>query len=175
MTRVGWAVVAAGLWLGAGGAGGAKADAPSYAKHVKPFLEKYCVQCHRDGKTKGRLNMETYRGMLRGGKKASGVVPGKPDRSRVLLTVEGKAKPRMPPRKAKSKPTAAEVARVRKWIAAGAKDDSSDANQISRADRVKPSNPPLAAPAPFRKVPILALWAGSLFVIVVSLQFFAKR
>ena len=51
------------------------------------------------------------------------VVAGKPDDSWLVLTCEGKGWP-MPPKKWKKQPKAEEVARVRAWIAAGAKDDS---------------------------------------------------
>src|SRR5205823_1667107 len=47
-----------------------------------------------------------------------------PDQSQLVLSLEGKAKPVMPPRKARQ-PKTAEKAVLRAWVAAGAKDDSS--------------------------------------------------
>jgi hypothetical protein len=97
---------------------------PSYARDIKPFLAKYCLECHSADTTKGELNLETYKDLLKGGKKGVDVVPGKPDESRLVTLVEKKEKPEMPPKKAKQ-PTPAEAAVLRAWIAAGAKDDSS--------------------------------------------------
>src|SRR5205823_4903222 len=44
-------------------------------------------------------------------------------KSRLVLMVEGKLKPAMPPQKAKQ-PRSEELAVLRAWVAAGAKDDS---------------------------------------------------
>jgi WD40 repeat protein len=106
-------------------AGGVRAQQPpSYARQVKSFLARYCLECHNADKTKGELNLETYKHMLAGGKKGVDIIPGKPDESRLVMQVEKKQKPHMPPEKAKQ-PTAAEVAVLRAWVAAGARDDSS--------------------------------------------------
>ncbi len=39
-------------------AGGVKK--PTYAKEIKPILEKYCWDCHGDGAEKGDLNLDAY-------------------------------------------------------------------------------------------------------------------
>jgi WD40 repeat protein len=61
---------------------------------------------------------------MAGGERGAAIVPGKPDLSRLVRLIEGKAKPAMPPKKAKQ-PEKAEVALVRAWVLAGARDDSS--------------------------------------------------
>lgn len=97
---------------------------PSYVKDVKPIFEANCVRCHKGSKPKGGFDMTSVEAMLRGGKKGKTMLsPGKPEKSPLVLTMEGKGKV-MPPRKEKQKPTADEVALVRRWISAGAKDDS---------------------------------------------------
>src|SRR5262249_26533173 len=48
------------------------------------------------------------------------------DKSKLVLMCEGKAKPMMPPAKAKFHPSKEEVALLRAWVAAGAKDDAAD-------------------------------------------------
>jgi Planctomycete cytochrome C/WD domain, G-beta repeat len=101
----------------------AAAQAPSYARQVKPFLARYCLECHNASTTKGELDLETIKGLLRGGKDGPVVVPGRPDASRLVLLPEHKAKPAMPPKKARQ-PEAAEVSVLRAWVAAGARDDS---------------------------------------------------
>jgi WD40 repeat protein len=99
------------------------AQPPSYVKQVKPFFARYCLECHAGDNAEGGLNLETYKGLLEGGGRGKAIVPGKPDESLLVRQVEGKAKPTMPPKKAKQ-PPAAEIALLRNWVAAGAKDDS---------------------------------------------------
>ena len=92
---------------------------PSYAKQVKPFLAKYCLECHNAEDAKGGLVMDSVPSLLKGGDHGPVITPGKPDKSRLVLLPERKAKPPMPPKKAKQpKPT--EVAVLRAWVAAGA-------------------------------------------------------
>src|SRR5260370_35949981 len=115
---------------------------PSYAKQVRPFLARYCLECHNASTSKGDLDLETFKGMIQGGKNGVVVVPGKPDESRLVLQPEGKAKPTMPPKKARQ-PKTEEVAVLRAWVAAGAKNDSA-AVAVTPPDL----NPPGPKPAP---------------------------
>lgn len=97
--------------------------APSFAKDIQPFLNKYCVECHKGREAKAGVNLESFQGLMKGDKKGRAmVIPGNPDTSRLIHTMDGRAK-QMPPKKS-PQPTAQEVARVRAWIKAGAKDDS---------------------------------------------------
>src|SRR5207244_12811982 len=64
------------------------------------------------------------------------------DESRLVLNVEGKRKPRMPPKTAKQ-PTPAEAAVLRAWVFAGAKDDTGALKVV--LPPIKPRRP-LAAP-----------------------------
>src|SRR6516165_7129623 len=95
----------------------------SYARDVRPFIARYCLECHNATTIKGGLNLETYQGMVEGGNNGPVLVRGKPEESRVVLLPEGKAKPAMPPKKAKQ-PKTGEARVLREWVAAGAKDDS---------------------------------------------------
>lgn len=95
----------------------------SFARQVRPFLAKYCLECHNADKTKGELNLETFKTLSAGGKNGPAFVAGKPDESRLVLMVEGKQKPAMPPAKSKQ-PAAGESAVLRAWVAAGATDDT---------------------------------------------------
>src|SRR5262245_32152735 len=102
-------------------------DPPSFAKQVKPFLARYCIECHNKEAMKGDLSLETVESMRKGGKSGPVLKSGNPDESRIVLLAEHKAKPAMPPKKAKQ-PTATDVAVLRTWVAAGAKVDSTDAS-----------------------------------------------
>lgn len=110
--------------VGAGGTAAGADEKPSYIKNVKPMFAESCVRCHRPGNKKAGLDMTTVAMMLQGGKRGKKMlVPGEPDKSRVLTTMEGHGK-LMPPRREKDRPTKEQIAAVRAWIAAGAKDDS---------------------------------------------------
>jgi len=95
---------------------------PSYTKDIKPFLTKYCVECHGDGKPKAGVRVNSYDALIKAGRKTL-VVPKKPDESFLVMTMVGKAK-RMPPRKFTDQPTEKEINLVKAWVEAGAKDDS---------------------------------------------------
>ena len=103
--------------------GSATAADPSYTKDVKPFLTKYCADCHTAKEAKAGFNFDTFAGLTKSGKKGAAVVPEKPEKSLLLLTMTGGAKA-MPPKKAANKPTKAEIDMIRDWIKSGAKDDS---------------------------------------------------
>src|SRR5437763_16598770 len=84
-------------------------EKPSYAKHVRPFLAKYCLECHNAKTAKLGLNLETVKSILEGADGGPVLDPGKPDASRIVLLVEGKDKPKMPPPEAKFHPTKEEL------------------------------------------------------------------
>jgi dipeptidyl aminopeptidase/acylaminoacyl peptidase len=108
------------LFLGTATAWGQE---PSYARQVKPFLARYCVECHPTENADGGLSLDTFKGLMAGGDHGPALVPGKPEQSRIVRMVEGKTGPRMPPRKSKQ-PNKEEILLLRTWVAAGARDDS---------------------------------------------------
>ncbi|MFK7851719.1 MAG: DUF1549 domain-containing protein [Akkermansiaceae bacterium] len=95
--------------------------APDFVNDVQPILERNCVRCHNPEKIKGGLRMDTYEAIMEGGDSADALVPGKPEKSELLLRVllrpidegvmpdEGKA---LEPR---------EVVTLEAWIKSGAK------------------------------------------------------
>ncbi len=100
-------------------------EAPSFAKQVRPFFARYCVECHPAKDPDGGLTLESYKGLLAGGDHGPVLVPGKPDDSRLVRMLEGKTGPRMPPKRAKQPPPE-ELALLRAWVAAGARDDTAE-------------------------------------------------
>src|SRR5947209_18480925 len=93
-----------------GGVSFAGAQPPSYVKQVKPFLAKYCVECHNPDKLRGDLDLSTVKALVAGGKSGAAFVPGKADESYLVTLTEGKDTPKMPPKTARAQPTAVEVA-----------------------------------------------------------------
>ena len=110
---------------------------PSYSKQIRPFLTKYCLECHNAKTAKGTLSLDTYKALMDGADAGPVVVAGQPDKSKLVLLPEHKAKPPMPPAKAKFQPTKDEVALLRAWVAAGAKDDGVDIKVVLPAIKPK--------------------------------------
>ncbi|MEI7686536.1 MAG: c-type cytochrome domain-containing protein [Planctomycetota bacterium] len=105
------------------------AQTPSYGKDVRPFLDKYCVDCHSGGKAKAGVHLDTYESLIKGGKRKL-VTPGDPDKSAVVTSTEGISGHKMPPKKSKTQPTAQEISTLRAWVKAGAKDDSAKKSSL---------------------------------------------
>jgi WD40 repeat protein len=101
----------------------AQGKSPSYSRDIRPFLTRYCLECHNATDPEGGLNLETVALMREGGKRGPAIVPGKPDEGPLVRMIEGKLRPVMPPKKSRQ-PSADEVALVRAWVLAGAIDDS---------------------------------------------------
>src|SRR5438105_1930439 len=127
-------------WFGAGFPGVVEAarQPASFSRHVRPFLVRYCVECHNANKLKAGLDLETYQSLMEGADSGPVLVAGKPDESKLVRMVEHKDEPYMPPKKSRQ-PRASELAVLRAWIAAGAKND---ADQITvRIPDIKPRGP----------------------------------
>lgn len=102
---------------------------PSFTKDIKPFLSNYCLGCHSGRRAKSGYSVDSYAALMKNGRKGPLVMPGKPDESRLTMCLDGKGKP-MPPRRSEQ-PTAEEIAQVRAWIKAGAKEDKPVAGKKS--------------------------------------------
>jgi dipeptidyl aminopeptidase/acylaminoacyl peptidase len=121
--------------------GSLRAEPPSYARQIKPIFTRYCLECHNGEEPKGGLSLESHKSLLTGGDNGAVLTPGKADTSRLVRLVEHRDKPFMPPKKAKQ-PQPEEIALVRAWIDAGAREDS--AVRIAVPD-IRPRDP-VAAP-----------------------------
>ncbi|MEO1997989.1 MAG: c-type cytochrome domain-containing protein, partial [Planctomycetaceae bacterium] len=105
------------LWLLA--AESAQAAGPDYATQVAPIFKKYCAGCHNAEDKEGKLSVESYDQLQRGGAKGPAVLAGNVESSRLFRLLTGVAQPVMPP-KDNARPTAGEIATVKAWIEAGA-------------------------------------------------------
>lgn len=92
-----------------------------YADIVAPILERRCVQCHKEGKAKGKFRMDSYEFLVKGGKEGPGLEPGNSAKSNILIRMDlpVKDEDHMPP---EGKPDIEdpEVAVIRWWIDNGA-------------------------------------------------------
>ena len=101
------------------------AQAPSYTKGVRPFLDKYCVECHQGNKAKAGVKLDSFESIMKGSKKGRKiVVAGQADKSQLVTCVEGTGGKKMPPKKATNQPTDKETKMLREWVNGGAKDDT---------------------------------------------------
>src|SRR5262245_57811233 len=60
---------------------------PSYARDVRPFFARYCLECHNPDKLRGGLSLETFKTLQAGGDNGPVLLPGKPDESNLVLQV----------------------------------------------------------------------------------------
>lgn len=93
----------------------------SFASTVLPIFKDHCIRCHGPDK-KGELYVLSYEGVIKGGKSGSFIVPGDPDASRVITSVEKTREPFMPP---KIFPALTEdrIQAIRAWITQGAQNN----------------------------------------------------
>jgi len=92
---------------------------PDFQKDIQPLMTRYCVECHGANKPKSGVRLDSYDAIIAKSRKQS-VVPGDPDKSRLVMTMTGAAK-LMPPKKFTPRPTAEEIDLIKDWIKAGAK------------------------------------------------------
>jgi hypothetical protein len=117
--KVALGVAACLLFCGpaAGQEGGPSEAGPegTFATRIAPLLERYCLECHDAGSSKGRLDLSRREPALAGGKSGPAIVPGKAAESLIWRQVESDAMPKKRP------PLSPEEKKLlREWIDAGA-------------------------------------------------------
>ncbi len=96
----------------------APAEPPDFGRDVMPILETNCLRCHNTAKQEGGLLLESFDDLMKGGDTGAPIVPSDAEGSPLIRQMEGRAKPKMPP---KSDLRPEEIATLRAWVAAGAK------------------------------------------------------
>ena len=134
-----WALLGAGTVGQPNVCGGEEVTEPvSFHRDVQPIFARHCVGCHQEAKPQGEYVMTRFDRLLAGGESGeAAIVPGDADASYLMgqiVSVDGVAE--MPK---KAPPLAAdEIDIVRRWIVAGAHDDSPAAPLA-----FSPENPPI--------------------------------
>ena len=112
-----------------------------FTSRVEPIFDDKCVQCHGPEKKKGKLRLDTFDYVMRGGKDGQVIRPGDPKNSELFrrVTLPRDNKDAMP---AEGKPglTAAEIKVIEFWIASGA------VEKLAAEKVVAAPPPPPAAP-----------------------------
>ncbi|MGH7202027.1 MAG: c-type cytochrome domain-containing protein [Planctomycetaceae bacterium] len=124
----------------------------SFSEKIAPIFAQRCLACHNARSAKGRLNLETYAALMKGGESGEAVTPGSGEFSNLTLLVEDGT---MPKDADPLKPE--QVAVIRKWIDTGA---ALDAGMDPQAPLItimpKPTQPD--PPATYRvAIPVTAL------------------
>lgn len=98
----------------------AGATAPDYLREVKPLLTRHCIQCHGAQKEESGLRLDTAEYARLGGASGSVVKRGRDGESLLTAVIAGTHAdiPAMPYKKELL--SAAEIATLRAWVAAGA-------------------------------------------------------
>lgn len=59
-----------------------------YVDIIQPILNKNCVKCHKEEKSKGKFRMDTYELLVKGGKEGDGIEPGNALDSNIIFRAE---------------------------------------------------------------------------------------
>jgi WD40 repeat protein len=98
-------------------------DPVTFEKDIYPVLRAKCTVCHSGSQKEGKLDLDSYEGLIKGGKRGASVKPGKPDESLLIVTAGRTGAPKMPPPKeVTQKPLSPEeLALFKLWVEQGAK------------------------------------------------------
>ena len=104
-----------------------------FEKEIRPLLVKHCYECHAAGAKEigGKLLLDHRAGVLKGGETGPAIVPGDPDRSRLIAAIRyDDIELQMPP---KGKIPADAIAKLEEWVKRGAPDPRDKAQTIATA------------------------------------------
>ncbi len=167
----GWFLL--GVWCSVPAAPGAalpklsSSETEFFETKIRPVLVNHCYKCHSQGaeKIKGGLLLDTRDGVLKGGDSGPAIVPGNPDKSRLMTAVRYQDKDlQMPPNDQKLPDDV--IADLERWIREGAPDPrgpeiSNFKSQISNGRRhwayqpvVRPPVPQVSEASPWMLNPI---------------------
>ncbi len=110
--------------------------APDYERDIAPLLHKYCVACHEGAEAEKGLAFDSFAATMKGNKSGAVVIAGKSEASKLLLVLDGRGKPAMPP-KNNPAPNKQEIATIQAWIDAGATGPSKTANVTRELSTLK--------------------------------------
>ena len=95
--------------------------AVTYARNIKPVLDKHCVDCHGGWFPKAGLRLDSLKGIHEGGRSGPAIIPGEPAKGWLMrsLRLEDGRRGQMPP--GKQRLSDEETDLIREWIQQGAK------------------------------------------------------
>ena len=98
----------------------------SFEKEVAPIIKERCIGCHGEDQQSGRLRLDTYANMGKGGQAGPLLLPRNPNNSHIIARImaPADAPARMPKRGEKL--TDDQISIIGRWIAGGAAFDGED-------------------------------------------------
>jgi mono/diheme cytochrome c family protein/DNA-binding beta-propeller fold protein YncE len=94
----------------------------SYFRDVRPILQRQCQGCHQPSVKSSGLDLTTFDGFSKGGKRGPAFRAGAPADSLIVKYIKGEQQPVMP--LGGTPLTAEQIASISSWIASGAKNDT---------------------------------------------------
>ena len=94
----------------------------TFAKDIKPMLEKSCFKCHGEEKQKAKLRVDSAEAIKKGSENGEVIVVGNSAKSSLVHTVAGLVEDMMMPPEDMGDPlTKEQIGLLRAWIDQGAK------------------------------------------------------
>lgn len=124
----------------------------SFAEKVAPIFAKRCLACHNAKTAKGRYNMETFAGIIKGGESGDSVVVGNASDSNLFALIESGDMP-----KEADPLTKEQIESIKRWIETGAILDagfSASSPLIAIMPKERQPNPPEKYPV---AIPVTAV------------------
>jgi WD40 repeat protein len=109
-------------------------DKVNFEDHVKPIFRAKCFSCHNTNKKTADLDLSNYTAMMQGGGSGASIEPGSPDDSYLFMVINHDTEPYMPPKSDKLPDEMIQT--VRKWIEAGAPENSSSKVMLPKKPKV---------------------------------------
>ena len=106
----------------------------TFSRDIAPILVGNCIGCHNAKDKKGKFDMTTFKKLMTGAEKEKVIIPGKPDESPLVLRIKGEETPKMPPGANRNLADVA-IAKIEKWVQAGARLDRGDRPRTPRWHR----------------------------------------
>ena len=89
-----------------------------FEQKVRPLLLEHCTRCHGEKKSQAGLRLDTLEGFTKGGDAGAVVVPGQPDKSKLILAVRRVKDDEAMPPDGPLKPE--DVKTLEAWVQSGA-------------------------------------------------------
>ena len=108
-----------------------------FEQRIRPLLIERCHKCHGASKQRSKLRLDSLHAALRGGESGPAIVPGSPEKSRLIHAIQYREKLKMPPKK---KLSDREIADLVSWVKMGAPWTGAEAgNPASEEGKKEPS------------------------------------
>ncbi|WP_169974075.1 WD40 domain-containing protein [Tautonia rosea] len=107
----------------------------TFTDNAAKIFQARCNTCHNADKASGGLNLTTYANMMEGGGSGSVIEPGSADDSWLFLLVNHDETPTMPPNAPKIPEEEIDV--LRKWIDAGAPENSGSVVSVKKKPKME--------------------------------------